>query len=268
MSYKTLLSGQIFTFDSVKEVLAKANEEKSGDVLAGVAAKSGLERIAAKEVLSQMTLEELRQNPAVPYEEDEVTRLNQDGINETIYGGIKSWTVGELREWLMAYTTGEEEIRRGWDRLCVLAMGLTEITGKEAIELARARQAGATEQEATAAGGEQAAQARRARSIRLLEAEGYRVAVLAQPEGKVPVEVVRDALLTLSTGFRTQEFISIDRVMRSSETLKARKQAAYGLHEQALHAALIERWGDPARSASLRLAAMASLGATRLALED
>ena len=44
----------------------------------------------------------------------------------------------------------EEEIRRGWDRLCVLAMDLTEITGKEAIELARARQAGATEQEATA----------------------------------------------------------------------------------------------------------------------
>ena len=59
----------------------------------------------------------------------------------------------------------------------------------------------------------------------------------------------------------------IDRVMRSSETLKARKQAAYGLHEQALHAALIERWGDPARSASLRLVAMASLGAMRLAIE-
>ena len=112
MSYKTLLSGQSFTFDSVKEVLAKANEEKSGDILAGVAAKSGLERIAAKEVLAGMTLEELRQNPVVPYEEDEVTRLNQDGINETIYGGIKSWTVGELREWLMAYTTGDEEIRR------------------------------------------------------------------------------------------------------------------------------------------------------------
>ena len=41
MSYKTLLSGQVFTFDSVKEVLAKANEEKSGDILAGIAAKSG-----------------------------------------------------------------------------------------------------------------------------------------------------------------------------------------------------------------------------------
>ncbi|SEN93062.1 transcriptional regulator, TetR family [Methylobacterium sp. UNC300MFChir4.1] len=94
-----------------------------------------------------------------------------------------------------------------------------------------------------------------------------RKAVLAQPEGKVPVEAVRDALLALSTGFRTQEFISIDRVMRSSETLKARKQAAYGLHEQALHAALIERWPDPVRSAPLRLVAMASLGAMRLAIE-
>ncbi len=112
MPYQTLLSGQVFTFDSVKEVLAKANEEKSGDVLAGVAAKSGLERIAAKEVLSQMTLEELRQNPVVPYEEDEVTRLNQDGLSETIYGGMKSWTVGELREWLMDYGTTEEDIRR------------------------------------------------------------------------------------------------------------------------------------------------------------
>ncbi len=112
MSYKTLLSGQVFTFDSVKEVLAKANEEKSGDILAGVAAKSGLERIAAKEVLSQMTLKELRENPVVPYEEDEVTRLNQDGLSEAIYGGMKSWTVGELREWLMDYSTTEEDIRR------------------------------------------------------------------------------------------------------------------------------------------------------------
>lgn len=112
MAYKTLLSGQTFTFDTVKEVLAKANEEKSGDILAGIAASSGLERIAAKEVLSRMTLEELRQNPVVPYEEDEVTRLNQDSINETIYHGIKGWTVGDLREWLLDYSTGEEDIRR------------------------------------------------------------------------------------------------------------------------------------------------------------
>lgn len=110
--YKTLLSGQTFTFDSVKEVLAKANEEKSGDILAGVAATSDIERIAAKEVLSEMTLKELRENPVVPYEEDDVTRLNQDGLNETIYDSIKSWTVADLREWILCSNTTEADIRR------------------------------------------------------------------------------------------------------------------------------------------------------------
>ncbi len=110
--YKTLLSGQYFTFDSVKEVLAKANEEKSGDILAGVAAKSDIERVAAKEVLSNMLISELRENPVVPYEEDEVTRLNQDGLNETVYNSIKSWTVAELREWILSTETTEADIRR------------------------------------------------------------------------------------------------------------------------------------------------------------
>ena len=110
--FRTLLSGQQFTFDSVKEVLAKANEEKSGDILAGVAAKSDIERVAAKEVLSQMTLHDLRENPIVPYEEDDVTRLNQDGLNETIYGSIQSWTVAELREWILSGDTTEADIRR------------------------------------------------------------------------------------------------------------------------------------------------------------
>ena len=94
-----------------------------------------------------------------------------------------------------------------------------------------------------------------------------RKAVLAQPAGNGPVEVVRDAMLVLSVGFRTQEFIRIDRVLRSSETLKARKQATYGLHEQALYATLMERWPDLDRGAALRLVAMASLGAMRLAIE-
>lgn len=78
-----IIRRQIFRFDTVKEVLAKANEEKSGDILAGVAASSDLERVAAKEVLANMRLSELRENPVVPYEEDDVTRLNQDGINQT-----------------------------------------------------------------------------------------------------------------------------------------------------------------------------------------
>ena len=84
MRLSTLLSGQTFSFSSVKEVLAKANELKSGDVLAGVAASSELERVAAKEVLSRLLLQDLRENPVVPYEDDEVTRLNQDGITVVV----------------------------------------------------------------------------------------------------------------------------------------------------------------------------------------
>lgn len=112
MAYRTSLLGQTFTFDDIKTVLARANEEKSGDILAGVAARSDLERVAAKEVLSGIRLEELRENPVVPYEEDEVTRLNQDGLNQTIYGEIHGWTVGELRNWMLCETTTEAAIRR------------------------------------------------------------------------------------------------------------------------------------------------------------
>lgn len=112
MAYRTTLSGQTFVFDDVKTVLARANEEKSGDILAGVATRSEIERVAAKEVLAAMRLEELRENPVVPYEEDEVTRLNQDGLNQTIYNEIRGWTVSELREWLLAGTTAESQIRR------------------------------------------------------------------------------------------------------------------------------------------------------------
>ena len=111
MAYQTLLGGQIFRFDSVKEVLAKAIEEKSGDILAGVAAASDLERVAAKEVLSGMLLKDLREHPVVPYEEDDVTRMNQDSINETLYHQIENWTVSDLREWILSYSTTERQLR-------------------------------------------------------------------------------------------------------------------------------------------------------------
>ena len=101
MKLKTKLFGDVYQFDSVKEVLGKANEEKSGDQLAGVGAETVTERVAAKTVLANMTLADLRNNPVVPYDEDEVTRVIQDDLNEKIYGEIKNWTVSELREWIL-----------------------------------------------------------------------------------------------------------------------------------------------------------------------
>ncbi len=112
MILKTKLFDHTYQFASVKEVLAKANEEKSGDQLAGVAAESAEERVAAKVVLAQLTLHELRENPVVPYETDEVTRIIQDGVNEAVYNEIKGWTVSRLREWLLCETTTESDIKR------------------------------------------------------------------------------------------------------------------------------------------------------------
>ena len=118
MKLKTTLLGKTYVFRDLKEVLAKANEEKTGDKLAGLAAESAQERVAAKVVLSAVTLEQLRENPVVPYEEDEVTRIIQDDVNEPVYQKIKGWTVSELREWLLCENTGSSEIRK-------LSRGLT-----------------------------------------------------------------------------------------------------------------------------------------------
>lgn len=112
MILKTKLFGKVYEFKSLREVMAKANEEKSGDKLAGIAAESAEERVAAKVVLSHITLEDLRNNPAVPYEEDEVTRIIQDGVNEAIYREHKNKTVAEFREWLLDTETTGDMIKR------------------------------------------------------------------------------------------------------------------------------------------------------------
>ncbi|WP_283674522.1 ethanolamine ammonia-lyase subunit EutB [Butyricicoccus sp. Marseille-Q5471] len=112
MILKTKLFGHTYEFKSLREVMAKANEEKSGDKLAGIAAESAEERVAAKVVLSHITLNDIRNTPAVPYEEDEVTRIIQDAVNETIFNDYKNMTVAEFREWLLDETTTTEMIRR------------------------------------------------------------------------------------------------------------------------------------------------------------
>lgn len=118
MRLKTGLFGRTFCFRDVKDVLAKANEEKSGDILAGIAATSAEERVAAKRVLSEMTLEDLRNNSVVPYEIDEVTRLIDDNVNEAVYHEIKNWSVAQLREYILSDQVDGNEIRR-------LSRGLT-----------------------------------------------------------------------------------------------------------------------------------------------
>lgn len=110
MNLRANVYNKIFTFANIKEVLAKANEEKSGDMLAGIGAASASERVAAKLVLSNLTMEDIYSNPLIPYEEDEVTRVIYDGLNTTVYQKIKNWTVGELREYILDCDTTSDDL--------------------------------------------------------------------------------------------------------------------------------------------------------------
>ena len=97
----TTLFGETYTFPSMKDVLARANEPRSGDVQAGLAARSMREMAAAKLVLADVTMKELRESPSVPYELDEVTRVIEDDLQkpqaDRAYRKVCGWSVAELK---------------------------------------------------------------------------------------------------------------------------------------------------------------------------
>jgi ethanolamine ammonia-lyase large subunit len=94
-----------YAFGSITEVLAKANPPKSGDDLAGISARDAVERVAARAVLADLTLGELREHPVVPYERDELTRLAEDELDDQAFRAIAHLTVGQFREWLLDIST-------------------------------------------------------------------------------------------------------------------------------------------------------------------
>lgn len=117
MLLRTVLFGKTYEFPDIKTLMGKANEEKSGDRLAGLAANSLSERAAAKIILSHVPLSVLKENPAVAYETDEVTRVIQDAVNSSVFSEIKGWTVGDLREFLLDEKHDGTEILRISDGL-------------------------------------------------------------------------------------------------------------------------------------------------------
>ncbi|HWI50425.1 MAG TPA: ethanolamine ammonia-lyase subunit EutB, partial [Rummeliibacillus sp.] len=112
MILKAILGGKVYQFSSLREVFAKANEEKSGDRLAGIAAETTQERIAAKTVLSNILLSEIRNNPLIPIETDEVSRIIEGDINEKIYSEIQNWSVADLREYILSTNVGNRQLYR------------------------------------------------------------------------------------------------------------------------------------------------------------
>jgi ethanolamine ammonia-lyase large subunit len=99
------LGGERYVFDDLKDLLAKASPRRSGDELAGLAATSDGERIAARYVLADLPLKTFLNEALVPYEEDEVTRLIIDSHDEAAFAPISHLTVGGFRDWLLAYET-------------------------------------------------------------------------------------------------------------------------------------------------------------------
>lgn len=92
-------------------------------------------------------------------------------------------------------------------------------------------------------------------------------AINNEPPNKQPFEVVRDAVARICAPIRTDELLDLDRVMRSSEAVQARKAAAYIQHEQQVFGVLREKWPEPEREAALRWIAMLLIGGIRLSLE-
>jgi ethanolamine ammonia-lyase large subunit len=111
-SYTTTLRGERFAFADLRAVFAKANEEKSGDQLAGVAASSERERVAAKMVLADVPLGEIVDNPLIDPDRDEVSRALLDDLDRDAFAPLRGLTVGQFREFLLDDATGEEEIRQ------------------------------------------------------------------------------------------------------------------------------------------------------------
>jgi ethanolamine ammonia-lyase large subunit len=100
-----------FTFSDLRELFAKANEEKSGDQLAGIAARSERERVAAKRKLADLSLAEIVRQPLIDPADDDVSRLILETFDKEALAPIRSMTVGELREHVLDDATGEANLK-------------------------------------------------------------------------------------------------------------------------------------------------------------
>ena len=118
MGFISIVGNTRYTFDSLRELLAKASPLRSGDVLAGLAAGSAEERVAAQFALADLPLARFCEEAVVPYENDEVTRLIVDTHDVETFAPIRSFTVGELRNWLLSDNATP-------DRIAALAPGIT-----------------------------------------------------------------------------------------------------------------------------------------------
>src|ERR1700761_2431161 len=102
MSYRHAIGGTAYVFSNLRDLLAKASPPRSGDRLAGLAAESAREMVAARIALADVPLKQFLTEAVIPYEADEVTRLIVDGHDPADFATISSLTVGSFRDWLLS----------------------------------------------------------------------------------------------------------------------------------------------------------------------
>ena len=110
MPYTKTLGSTRYVFDDLKTLLARASPDRSGDRLAGLAAKSGEERVAARMALADVRLADFLEHPLVPYEDDDVTRLIHDTHDTGAFAPLRAMTVGAFRDWLLSDAATEETL--------------------------------------------------------------------------------------------------------------------------------------------------------------
>jgi ethanolamine ammonia-lyase large subunit len=129
-----------FVFSDLQEIFAKANEEKSGDQLAGIAAGSERERVAAKRAIADLPLGEIVQKPLIDPDEDDVSRLILDAFDREAFQPISSMTVGEFREHILDDETSEDDLKKiGRAVIPEIAAAAAKIMSNKDLVLAAAK---------------------------------------------------------------------------------------------------------------------------------
>src|SRR5712675_812075 len=118
MVYRQVIDATSHAFDDLRDLLAKATPLRSGDRLAGIAAESAEQMVAARMALANVPLKQFLNETVVPYEDDEVTRLIVDTHDAAGFAAISSLTVGSFRDWLLSDAATPEALKK-------LARGLT-----------------------------------------------------------------------------------------------------------------------------------------------
>src|SRR5437867_2760584 len=112
MVYRHTIDATSYVFENLRDLLAKATPPRSGDRLAGIAAESAEQMIAARIALADIPLKQFLLETVIPYEDDEITRLIIDTHDASAFAAIQSLTVGSLRDWLLSDAASSEVLKK------------------------------------------------------------------------------------------------------------------------------------------------------------